>query len=116
MKFLKVFFLCLLIVANSFAASFNAERSQWRTSIIGESVPTNIEISQNDDEKCESCSSRAILGPLSFLALVGGLIFVLIGGIQKGDEYYDQSKAKSSVAIGAVMSVVGVTGIVLLEW
>lgn len=114
MRLVKIFFLCLLIVVNSFAASASPR--------IGESIPTNInsyvyDSDHSRDMESEFSALRALGWLYSIAAIPAGIALAVLGAsaLSDGDNLCAVD-AKWGLIGGIGVTALGVTGIVLLSW
>ena len=104
MKSLAIPILCLsLLTTNTFAVSLTPP--QVYAGKEDRSMASNVETSKT------STSIKILITTLSAGIIFSGLMFLLIGSTQLGNEDYNQSDAKLMIGGGAGMSVLGTCGI-----
>ena len=105
MKSLAIPILCFsLLTTNTFAVSLTPPQVY--------AVKEDRSMASNVDTSETSTSTKILITTLSAGITFSGLMFLLIGSTQLGNENYNQSDAKRSVGVGAGMTVLGTFGII----
>ena len=112
MRYFKVIPIIILIISlsasHSFAISLNTPLIQ--TNVFKESVKTNVDTSKTTPDN----SWKALVGPLSFVMVLGGIMALPINIARYADngEEGPKNKEKEGIVISSVMLAVGITGFV----
>lgn len=105
MKSLAIPILCFsLLTTNTFAVSLTPPQVY--------AVKEDRSMASNVDTSETSTSTKILITTLSAGIIFSGLMFLLIGSTQLGNENYNQSDAKRSIGVGAGMTVLGTCGII----
>ena len=112
MRYFKVIPIIILIISlsasHSFAISLNTPLIQ--TNVFKESVKTNVDTSKTTPDN----AWKALVGPLSFVMVLGGIIGlpINIARFTDKDELGPKTKEKEGIVISSVMLALGITGLV----
>ena len=112
MRYFKVIPIIILIISlsasHSFAITLNTPLIQ--TNVSRESVETNVDTSKTTPDN----SWKALVGPLSFVMVLGGIMALPLNIARYADEGEEgpKTKEKEGIVMSSVMLALGITGLV----